>query len=151
MYKRIVLLTLIIVLLLGFFAMFSFASVLELKWGSGNSKQHPWSIVSEKIIEEIYKETDGRIEIDIYYGGALGSEADMLDMLRIGSLDILTSGPLILSSFFEPVQIFSLPYLFEDRDHVRETFKQDFIDEWFNDIILKKSNVRTIAFWYLIA
>lgn len=148
MYKRIISLILI-GLLLVFFTVSSFAAVLELKWGSGNSSEHLWSVASRQIIDEIYKETDGRIKISIYYAGVLGSEAEMLDMCRMGSLDILTSGPLILTSFFPPVQVFSLPYLFNDRKHVRETFKQDFIEEWFNDIILKKSNVRTIAFWYL--
>jgi TRAP-type transport system periplasmic protein len=148
-FKRIIPVSFLVIFLISLFVVSVCASEYQLRWGSGNSKEHPWSIVSEKIIKDIYEETDGRIEIDIYYDGALGSEAEMLEMLRAGSLDILTSGPLILSSFFDPVQIFSLPYLFEDRDHARETFKEDFIEEWFNDIILNRSNVRTIAYWYM--
>jgi|LSQX01.3.fsa_nt_gb tripartite ATP-independent transporter DctP family solute receptor len=147
--KTIICLIIICLLFSGLFTNSVIASVLELKWGSGNSKEHPWSIVSEKVINDIYNETEGRIKITIYYGGALGSEAEMVDMLRTGSLDLLTAGPTILTSYFDPVSVFALPYLFENREHARETFKQDFIDEWFNDIILKKSNVRTIAYWYL--
>lgn len=147
MNKKMILLGLIF-LLIAFFAGSVFASEFELKWYQSNSMQHPWCVVGQKICDEINKETDGRIEITQYPSGALGTQSEALNMLRTGSLAFLTSGPSILASFFPQVQLFSLPYLFNDKDHAHKTFKEDWVDEIFNDIILKKSNVRTIAYWY---
>jgi len=66
----------------------------------------------------------------------------------MGSLAILTSGPSILNAYDENVQVFSAPYLFRDRDHAYKAFDLPWVQTLFNDTVLKKSGVRTIAFWY---
>jgi len=149
-FKKFINLFMIVIFITVGLSMYCFGDELEkfeLKWSTHNSPDHVWSIVARKISEEIFEETDGRIDITVYDSGALGTAAEGLNMLRSGSLAFLTSGPTILTSFHEPVQIFSLPYIYDSIEHAHEVFKKDFVDEWFNEIILEKSNVRTIAFW----
>ncbi len=147
MNKNCVFLSLVIFIIVVF-TMSTLAAEFTLKWSQPLTEQHPWVIVGQKICDEVYEKTDGRIKIIQYPAGALGSEAEAREMLRAGSLAFLTSGPTILSSFFKPVSIFGLPYIFEDKDDAHNTFKKDFIDEMFNKTILELSNIRTIAFWY---
>jgi TRAP-type transport system periplasmic protein len=69
-------------------------------------------------------------------------------MLRMGWLAILTSGPSILNAFDENAQVFSAPYLVRDREHAYKAFDLPWVQKLFEDTVLKKSGVRTIAFWY---
>ena len=119
-----------------------------LKWNEPEPMGHPWADTGKMICEEVYKRSNGRIKIDHYPAGALGGQPEAVEMLRMGSLFMLTSGPSILNAFNEDVQIFSTPYLFRDRDHAYKAFESPWVQTLFNEDVLKKSGVRTIAFWY---
>lgn len=124
------------------------ANPVELKWYQPEPAGHPWTDVGQIICDEIGKRSDGRLKLVQYPAGALGTQAQAVDMLRMGSLGILTSGPSILNAFDENVQVFSAPYLFRDREHAYKAFDLPWVQKLFNDTVLKKSGVRTIAFWY---
>ena len=124
------------------------AEPLELKWNQMMSAEHPWTIVGELICQEVTKRSDGRLKLIQYPAGTLGTQQEGIEMLRMGSLAFLTSGPAILTSFDEDVSIFPLPYLFRDKEHAYKVCETKIVQDMFNDVILKKSGVRTIAFWY---
>jgi len=124
------------------------AAPVELKWYQPEPAGHPWTDVGQIICDEIGKKSDGRLKLVQYPAGALGTQAQAVDMLRMGSLAVLTSGPSILNAFDENVQVFSAPYLFRDREHAYKAFDLPWVQTLFNDTVLKKSGVRTIAFWY---
>lgn len=119
-----------------------------LKWNEPEPMGHPWADTGKMICEEVYKRSNGRIKIDHYPAGTLGGQPEAVEMLRMGSLFMLTSGPSILNAFNEDVQIFSVPYLFRDREHAYKAFKMPWVQHLFNEDVLEKSGVRTIAFWY---
>jgi len=121
---------------------------IELKWYQPEPAGHPWTDVGEQICTEIGKRSAGRIKLVQYPAGTLGTQAQAVDMLRMGSLAFLTSGPSILNSYDEDVQIFSSPYLFRDKEHAYKAFNLPWVQGLFNERVLKKSGVRTIAFWY---
>jgi len=124
------------------------AAPVELKWYQPEPAGHPWTDVGQIICDEVGKKSDGRLKLVQYPAGALGTQAQAVDMLRMGSLAVLTSGPSILNAFDENVQVFSAPYLFRDREHAYKAFDLPWVQTLFNDTVLKKSGVRTIAFWY---
>ena len=124
------------------------AEVIELKWYQPEPDGHPWTDVSRLIGEEIEKNSNGSLKVTIYPAGTLGTQAEAVNMLRAGSLELLTSGPSILASFYEPVQVFSLPYMFNDVNHAYKAFESEMGQKIFNEIILEKSGVRTLDVWY---
>jgi len=126
----------------------SASATVELKWSQPQVADHPWTVIGQKICDEVEKETNGRIKITQYPSNSLGTETEALNMLRDGSLAILTSGPAIFDSFYDPVQVFALPYLFKDKEQAYKILEGEIGQKIFNDIILKKSGIRTIAFWY---
>lgn len=126
----------------------SSAETIELKWYQPEPDGHPWTDVSKLIAEEIEKNSNGSLKVSVYPAGTLGTQAEAVNMLRAGSLELLTSGPSILASFHEPVQVFSLPYIFNDVEHAYRVFESDYGQKMFNEIILDKSGVRTLDVWY---
>jgi TRAP-type transport system periplasmic protein len=119
----------------------------EFRWYHPEPYGHPWTDVGQMIADEVWRQSGGRYKITLFPAGSLGSQADAIDQLRVGSLDFLTSGPTILNPFDEQVMVFGVPYLFRDKDHAYAVM-EEIGDEIFNTHILDASGIRTIALWW---
>ncbi len=121
--------------------------VIELGWYQPEPDSHAWTETSYQIAEEIEKNSNGTLKVKIYPAAVLGTQAEAVDMLRTGSLALLTSGPSILAGFYDPVQVFSLPYAFDDAAQGYAFFESEAGQAIFKGI-QDKSGVRTLDVWY---
>lgn len=67
--------------------------------------------------EQLDEYSGGQMQIAIYPGGQLGSERENLELLQIGSLAMTKVSASPLEGFIPEMGVFSLPYIFADRDH----------------------------------
>jgi len=82
---------------------------IELTYGTPYGIEHPFSIVDKKWIEKIEKETNGRVKIKPYWGGAVLGGQDAVQELQQGAVDIGFVNPSTSKSGF---QIFKASMLF---------------------------------------
>ncbi|KOY83511.1 TRAP transporter substrate-binding protein [Lysinibacillus macroides] len=84
------------------------------KLGHEAADSHIKFKVAEKFAEELEKNSDGRMKVNIYPANQLGKEADMQQQVESGTLDfaILSNGT--MSSISESINGWFMPYLFED-------------------------------------
>lgn len=68
----------------------------------------------------IRERTDGRLDLRIYAGGQLGNERDTLEITTFGGIDFNRVNMAPLNSIEPTTIVPSLPFLFEDIDHMRE-------------------------------
>ena len=61
--------------------------------------------------------SEGRMRIDIYPSGQLGAERDTVELVQIGSLAMTKVSAAPLEAFVPAMQVFSVPYVFRDREH----------------------------------
>lgn len=70
----------------------------------------------ERIGEELERIMPGVFDFQLYPGSQLGNEREILEGLQLGTIEMTTSG---VAGIADPVlNIFDLPFLFEDRHHV---------------------------------
>jgi tripartite ATP-independent transporter DctP family solute receptor len=119
------------------------AETVKLKWSHMFSEDHPTHIVNQMIIDEIYKRSDGKIVIEQYGNGVLGKETDIMDMVRGGSVAMISSGTNMLTSFYDPLQVAFWPYIFEDLDHFYRFFNSKDGQAMFDEI-REKTGIMTI-------
>ncbi len=62
--------------------------------------------------------SNGSMRIDIYPSGQLGSERDTVELVQIGSLAMTKVSAAPLEAFVPAMQVFSIPYVFRDREHL---------------------------------
>lgn len=74
--------------------------------------EHAFALLFKDYVES---QTGGAVEVELFGAGSLGSYRQTLEMVQNGSLDI-NIGTGSLGSFFEPFQIFTIPYLFSSDD-----------------------------------
>ena len=70
--------------------------------------------------EEMAKRTGGRIHIELYPNAALGGEVEMLDGLKLGTVDFAIISGAALGNILPEAGVFSIPFLFRDADHAHQ-------------------------------
>lgn len=70
-----------------------------------------------KMGEDLEAVSGGKMRIEIYPSQQLGSERECVELLQIGSLDMTKVSVGIMENFAPRMKVFSLPYLFRDRQH----------------------------------
>lgn len=79
----------------------------------------PEGIAMTAFAEEIKAKTNGRIEIRLHPGGALGGDREVLEGLQIGTVDLTVPSTSVIANFVPEVQVFDIPFLFRDFDHAQ--------------------------------
>lgn len=91
--------------------------IFNLKLGHNLAEDHAVHKALTKFAEEVAKESDGSINIKIYPNGMLGSETDMLTQIQAGALDMTKVSASTLGNFSREYNAFSVPYVFDSKDH----------------------------------
>jgi len=67
--------------------------------------------------ERLEHYSNASMRIDIYPSGQLGAERDTVELVQIGSLAMTKVSASPLEAFVPAMQVFSVPYVFRDREH----------------------------------
>tara|TARA_B100001093_G_scaffold390817_1_gene377189 strand:- start:2449 stop:3303 length:855 start_codon:yes stop_codon:yes gene_type:complete len=79
----------------------------------------------EHMAERLAVFSRGKMRIDIYLNGQLGSEREMIEMLQVGSIAMTKVSAISLEGFSSGMRLFSIPYLFADSDHYWRVLDSD--------------------------
>jgi len=83
---------------------------------------HQTMVYMNKILVE---KSSGKMRVDIYPGGQLGNERELIELLQIGSLGMTKVSASPMESFVPEMKVFSLPYVFRSEDHLWRVLKSD--------------------------
>jgi tripartite ATP-independent transporter DctP family solute receptor len=86
------------------------------------TETHPIVIAATRWAQLVRERSAGEIEIQIFPGGQLGGEVEMLEGLRLGSLQAALVEMGATSGWVPQGAVFSLPFLFRDDDHLFRTY-----------------------------
>ena len=89
----------------------------SLKLAHGLDPTHPVSQAMEYLAERCEELSDGKLVIDTYPSGQLGSEQQCVELLQIGSLAITKVSAAVMESFTEDYKVLGIPYLFRSKQH----------------------------------
>lgn len=68
--------------------------------------------------ERLKHYSNGTMQIEIYSGGQLGNERELVELLQIGSLAMTKVSASSVESFVPQMRVFSVPYIFNDNAHL---------------------------------
>ncbi|MDP4536812.1 TRAP transporter substrate-binding protein [Alkalimonas collagenimarina] len=84
--------------------------------------------------ERLAEYSDGSMTIEIYSGGQLGNERELVELLQIGSLAMTKVSASPLEGFVPAMQVFSVPYIFRDNDHYWRVLESDIGEQLLREI-----------------
>jgi tripartite ATP-independent transporter DctP family solute receptor len=93
------------------------ASGRVLRLAHSLNRDHPVHKGMEFMADDLERRSGGTLRLEIYADGQLGPERDLIELIQIGSLAMTKVSTAPLENFSPLIKVFSLPYLFRDRDH----------------------------------
>lgn len=89
----------------------------ELKLAHGLPTDHPVHHAMAFMAERIGVISEGKLSMEVYPAGQLGSEQQCVELVQIGSLAITKVSAAALESFADAYKVFGLPYIFKSKEH----------------------------------
>ena len=87
------------------------------------------------------------ITVESYPAAQLGSEAESLEQVATGGLDMAIAGPSFLGVWHEPAAVLDGAYLFEDVDHFVETIEGPEMQKVYDDMNAE-TGIKVLSGWY---
>jgi TRAP-type C4-dicarboxylate transport system substrate-binding protein len=97
----------------------------EFKLGLITPSSHAWTISAESFGQSLESATDGRLRITIYPAQQLGNEAQILQQLQTGAVDMAFLTVAELSNRIPDFGAFYAPYLVDDIEGAAELLRSD--------------------------
>ena len=95
---------------------------------------------------EVERKSNGRIKVELIWGGALGSPSDRLKQVMMGQIQGADTAEGPIAQVFKPVQVFSIPYLFENESQAWRVYDGPFVREM-NELLRQKTGLRILHWW----
>jgi len=82
----------------------------------------PEAIGMKQFADEIASFTDGRYEIRLQGGGALGGDRDVVEGVQLGTIEMTVVATSVVANFVPDFVIYDVPFLFRDLNHAESVF-----------------------------
>ena len=94
------------------------AAEFEFKYANNNVAAHPMNVRLREAAETIRKESNGRLDLQLFPNSQLGGDSDVLSQLRTGAIQMFNLSGLILAIYVPAASINGVGFAFKDYDQV---------------------------------
>ncbi len=123
----------------------SFAADYTIKFSHVVAVDTPKGQAANKFKKLVEKRTDGRVVVEVYPNAALYSDREAIEALQMNSIQMACPSFSKFTGFVPELQIFDMPFLFEDRDHLYKFMDSSVGQELLE--MVKKQNLLGLAYW----
>lgn len=111
------------------FTLASAAQALELKVADIHPKGYPTTVAEESMGNMLTKETNGELTFKYFPGGVLGSEKEVIEQMQVGAIQMSRVSLGIVGPVVPDVNVFNMPFIFRDHQHMRNVIDGPVGDE----------------------
>jgi TRAP-type transport system periplasmic protein len=123
------------------------AQQITIRWGDVVPATHPSAQMIEQIATDVKAKSAGRIVIQSFPNGQLGSSRDMIDATANGVQQIVTEGAANFGAWVPAISVVEAPYIWRDAAHLDKVMNGP-IGEQFNDTLVKARGMRILGTTY---
>ena len=98
---------------------------MELRLAHILDSTHPVHLGMAFMGDRLEELSGGSMRVKIYPSGQLGNERESVELLQLGTLDMAKTASSVIENFVPAMGVYSLPYLFQDQDHLWRTLQGD--------------------------
>ena len=90
---------------------------------------YPNVVAAESMGKKLDAATKGRLKIQMFPGGVLGGEKEMIEQTQVGAINILRTSLGPIGTVVPEVNVFNMPFVFRSQDHMRAVIDGPIGDE----------------------
>lgn len=90
---------------------------------------YPNVVAVENMGKKLDAATKGRLKIQTFPGGVLGGEKEMIEQTQVGAINILRTSLGPIGTVVPEVNVFNMPFVFRNQDHMRAVIDGPIGDE----------------------
>jgi tripartite ATP-independent transporter DctP family solute receptor len=118
-----------------------------LKYGHNAKENQPTGKAALLFADLVQKKTNGEITVQVFPNNQLGNNKQMVDNLRMGALDLCTTGLGTLAYLNDAYMIMQLPYAFRSQEHIHAVVKGEIGQQLKADLAQKQGIVLLAQDW----
>ncbi|MCR5347022.1 MAG: TRAP transporter substrate-binding protein DctP, partial [Fretibacterium sp.] len=99
------------------------AQTYTIKLGHTMSTSHPRHISLLEFKKYVEEKTNGNVQIELYPAAVLGSEPDMQESMRMGTLEAFVGGP--FDTISKKLNLFLMPFFFDNQEALMRAAKNE--------------------------
>lgn len=104
-----------------------------------------FAITSDEYARRVSQALAGKVEVKVFHSSQLGSDEEMLKGIKVGVLEMFAPST-VMSTVDPRYGVFEMPYLFQDRAHVKRVFEDPKVKALLLDPLPQKG-LRVIGVW----
>lgn len=126
----------------------SAASAQTLRFGHANSPGEIAHDLFNEFAERVSKRTDGKVTVRVFPSEQLGKEADLVQQIKTGALDISAPSMPVMSSLVPAMEMASAPFLWRDWKEAETVIRGPAFDQQFAELRDKHNIVPLSRIFY---
>lgn len=96
------------------------AQTITLKASDVHPAGYPNVVAIENLGKKLESATKGKIKLQMFPGGVLGSEKEVVEQTQVGAIQIARISLGVLGPVVPDVNVFNMPFVFRDEAHMRK-------------------------------
>jgi len=133
--------TLLVAALPLVFALPGIAGALTLKASDTHPAGYPTVVAVEKMGKTLEAETKGDIKLQMFAGGVLGTEKEVVEQVQLGAIQLARVTLGVVGPVVPDVNVFNMPFVFRDEQHMRHVVDGDIGQEILDKITQSDFNL----------
>lgn len=120
---------------------------LQIKAADVHPEGYPNVVAVQHMGDKLKQATEGRLEIKTFPGGVLGDEKQTIEQAQLGAIDIIRVSMAPVAAILPAVDVFTLPYIFRDENHLHKVLDGQIGQEIGNEITNNKRSKLIFLGW----
>ena len=117
---------------------------IKLRLGHEMPESHPYHQGAMKFAEILEQKSNGEVTIQIFPNGTLGKQAQLVEGLTMGTLDLSLTNTVVLEKYEPLMSVLVMPYVIRGWDHVYKVVDGDIGQEL--NAKLEKKGITVLAY-----
>lgn len=117
------------------------------RWGDVLSADHPSVQMITRVANRMKDATQGRVEIQAYPAGQLGSSKDQIEAVALGTQQMVTEGAANFGQWVPSISVIEAPYVWRDAAHLTKVMSGP-VGQDLNKQLIEKRGMRILGTTY---
>lgn len=120
---------------------------IVLRLANNHAPDFPTSKACDYFAQLVEEKTGGKIKIICFHDAELGDESSTLKQVQLGGIDFARVSVSLLAQYDESLNVLSLPYLYENSEHMKKVLESETGEEFLKSSGLMENGFEGIC-WY---